>query len=146
MLLLQLWATHVPPCPSWWRVCPSCSGRHYLWWSKLCLGRSCKCRPCHVSSWRLSTYCSVSPRRLSLLHVSGKLCGPCMFHVSQHLSAATSSPPGSLISFRLTPNHISGISLHFLTLSYGGGCMLGALIVQLAYLLSGGNSTALHST
>uniref|UniRef100_A0A3P8W9K5 Solute carrier family 15 member 5 n=1 Tax=Cynoglossus semilaevis TaxID=244447 RepID=A0A3P8W9K5_CYNSE len=44
--------------------------------------------------------------------------------------------PASLISFQLTPSHIRGISLHFLTLSYGGGCFLGAFIVQLAYFLS----------
>uniref|UniRef100_A0A3Q3EFG9 Solute carrier family 15 member 5 n=1 Tax=Labrus bergylta TaxID=56723 RepID=A0A3Q3EFG9_9LABR len=43
--------------------------------------------------------------------------------------------PASLISFQLTPNHIRGISLHFLTLSYGGGCFLGAFIIQLAHAL-----------
>lgn len=51
-----------------------------------------------------------------------------------------SSLAGSLISFQLTPSHIRGISLHFLTLSYGGGCFLGALIIQLVYFLSGGKS------
>uniref|UniRef100_A0A3Q4BTI4 Uncharacterized protein n=1 Tax=Mola mola TaxID=94237 RepID=A0A3Q4BTI4_MOLML len=45
--------------------------------------------------------------------------------------------PASLISFQLTPSHIRGISLHFLTLSYGGGCFLGALIIQLFYFFSG---------
>uniref|UniRef100_A0A3B4ZIJ2 Solute carrier family 15 member 5 n=1 Tax=Stegastes partitus TaxID=144197 RepID=A0A3B4ZIJ2_9TELE len=45
--------------------------------------------------------------------------------------------PASLISFQLTPSHIRGISLHFLTLSYGGGCFLGAFIVQLMYFVSG---------
>lgn len=45
---------------------------------------------------------------------------------------------GALISFQLTPNHIRGIALHFLTLSYGGGCFLGAFIIQLMYFLSGG--------
>lgn len=49
-----------------------------------------------------------------------------------------SSLPGSLISFQLTPSHIRGISLHFLTLSYGGGCFLGALILQLVHAVSGG--------
>uniref|UniRef100_A0AAQ6IMI5 Solute carrier family 15 member 5 n=1 Tax=Anabas testudineus TaxID=64144 RepID=A0AAQ6IMI5_ANATE len=55
------------------------------------------------------------------------------------LAEALVTPACSLISFQLTPNHISGISLHFLTLSYGGGCFLGALIIQLAYFLSGGD-------
>lgn len=64
-----------------------------------------------------------------------------------NISAATSSPAGSLISFQLTPSHIRGISLHFLTLSYGGGCFLGAFIIQLVYFLSGGeirSDTGLH--
>lgn len=63
-----------------------------------------------------------------------------------NISVATSSP-GSLISFQLTPSHIRGISLHFLTLSYGGGCFLGAFIIQLVYFLSGGeirSDTGLH--
>lgn len=55
-----------------------------------------------------------------------------------HVSDASSSSAGSLISFQLIPNHIRGISLHFLTLSYGGGCFLGAFLIQLAYFLSGG--------
>lgn len=53
---------------------------------------------------------------------------------------ATYSLAGSLISFQLTPSHIRGISLHFLTLSYGGGCFLGALVILLAYFLSGGKN------
>lgn len=53
-------------------------------------------------------------------------------------SLPLSSVPGSVISFHMTPSHIRSISLHFLTLSYGGGCFLGALIIQLVYLLSGG--------
>ncbi|KAG7235980.1 hypothetical protein INR49_001677 [Caranx melampygus] len=55
------------------------------------------------------------------------------------LAEALVTPACSLISFQLTPSHIRGISLHFLTLSYGGGCFLGAFIIQLAYFLSGGN-------
>uniref|UniRef100_A0A4W5RCQ7 Solute carrier family 15 member 5 n=1 Tax=Hucho hucho TaxID=62062 RepID=A0A4W5RCQ7_9TELE len=55
------------------------------------------------------------------------------------LAEALVTPSCSVISFHLTPSHIRGISLHFLTLSYGGGCFLGALIIQLLYLLSGGN-------
>ncbi|CAB1331675.1 unnamed protein product, partial [Coregonus sp. 'balchen'] len=45
----------------------------------------------------------------------------------------------SMACFQLAPHHIRGISLHFLPLSYRGGCFLGALIIQLVYLLSGGN-------
>ncbi|CAL8357952.1 unnamed protein product [Lota lota] len=55
------------------------------------------------------------------------------------LAEALVTPACSLISFQLTPSHIRGISLHFLTLSYGGGCFLGALITQLLYFISGGN-------
>ncbi|XP_054631736.1 solute carrier family 15 member 5 [Dunckerocampus dactyliophorus] len=55
------------------------------------------------------------------------------------LAEALVTPACSLISFQLTPGHIRGISLHFLTLSYGGGCFLGALCIQLLYLMSGGN-------
>ncbi|XP_051808024.1 solute carrier family 15 member 5 [Acanthochromis polyacanthus] len=55
------------------------------------------------------------------------------------LAEALVTPACSLISFQLTPSHLRGISLHFLTLSYGGGCLLGAFIVQLVYFISGGN-------
>ncbi|XP_059917186.1 solute carrier family 15 member 5 [Gadus macrocephalus] len=55
------------------------------------------------------------------------------------LAEALVTPACTLISFQLTPSHIRGISLHFLTLSYGGGCFLGALITQLLYFISGGN-------
>ncbi|KAL0967985.1 hypothetical protein UPYG_G00260660 [Umbra pygmaea] len=55
------------------------------------------------------------------------------------LAEALVTPACSLISFHLTPSHIRGIALHFLTLSYGGGCFLGAIIIQLVYLFSGGN-------
>ncbi|KAM6926471.1 solute carrier family 15 member 5 [Lycodopsis pacificus] len=55
------------------------------------------------------------------------------------LAEALVTPACSLISFQLTPSHIRGISLHFLTLSYGGGCFLGAFIIQLVFFLSGGN-------
>uniref|UniRef100_A0A672GKT0 Solute carrier family 15 member 5 n=1 Tax=Salarias fasciatus TaxID=181472 RepID=A0A672GKT0_SALFA len=55
------------------------------------------------------------------------------------LAEALVTPACSLIPFQLTPNHIRGISLHFLTLSYGGGCFLGAFIIQLVYYSSGGN-------
>ncbi|KAE8296470.1 Solute carrier family 15 member 5 [Larimichthys crocea] len=77
--------------------------------------------------------------------------GPCMCHfvcpggswplsISYFgLAEALVTPACSLISFQLTPSHIRGISLHFLTLSYGGGCFLGAFLIQLVYFLSGGN-------
>ncbi|KAM8891779.1 solute carrier family 15 member 5 isoform 4-T7 [Spinachia spinachia] len=55
------------------------------------------------------------------------------------LAEALVAPACSLISFQLTPSHIRGISLHFLTLSYGGGCFLGAFLIQLVFFLSGGN-------
>uniref|UniRef100_A0A3Q2V4M7 Solute carrier family 15 member 5 n=1 Tax=Haplochromis burtoni TaxID=8153 RepID=A0A3Q2V4M7_HAPBU len=77
--------------------------------------------------------------------LSGKLLQvssmPCFQLAPQYillgLAEALVTPAGSLISFQLTPNHIRGIALHFLTLSYGGGCFLGAFIIQLMYFLSG---------
>uniref|UniRef100_A0A3Q3JI32 Solute carrier family 15 member 5 n=1 Tax=Monopterus albus TaxID=43700 RepID=A0A3Q3JI32_MONAL len=65
---------------------------------------------------------------------------PCFQLAPQYILlglAETLVTPASLISFQLTPSHIRGISLHFLTLSYGGGCFLGAFIIQLAYFISG---------
>ncbi|XP_062403843.1 solute carrier family 15 member 5 [Sardina pilchardus] len=52
------------------------------------------------------------------------------------MAEALVSPACSIISFCLTPSHLRGIALHFLTLSYGGGCFLGALIVQLVFSVS----------
>ncbi|KAM4573447.1 solute carrier family 15 member 5 [Odontesthes bonariensis] len=67
---------------------------------------------------------------------------PCFQLAPQYIllgvAEALVTPACSLISFQLTPSHIRGISLHFLTLSYGGGCFLGAFIIQLGYLFSGG--------
>ncbi|XP_041965000.1 solute carrier family 15 member 5 [Alosa alosa] len=54
------------------------------------------------------------------------------------VAEALVTPACSIISFCLTPSHLRGIALHFLTLSYGGGCFLGALIVQLVFSVSGG--------
>nr|XP_004570910.1 solute carrier family 15 member 5 [Maylandia zebra] len=79
--------------------------------------------------------------------LSGKLLQvssmPCFQLAPQYillgLAEALVTPACSLISFQLTPNHIRGIALHFLTLSYGGGCFLGAFIIQLMYFLSGGS-------
>ncbi|KAG7454463.1 hypothetical protein MATL_G00259990 [Megalops atlanticus] len=58
------------------------------------------------------------------------------------MAEALVTPACSLLSYRLAPGSVRAISLHFLTLSYGGGCFLGALIIQLVYLLSGGRSRA----
>ncbi|XP_023811910.1 solute carrier family 15 member 5 isoform X3 [Oryzias latipes] len=68
---------------------------------------------------------------------------PCFHLAPQYVllgvAEALVTPACSLISFQLTPSHIRGISLHFLTLSYGGGCFLGALILQLVHAVSGGD-------
>ncbi|XP_036432060.1 solute carrier family 15 member 5 [Colossoma macropomum] len=55
------------------------------------------------------------------------------------IAEAFVTPACSLISFCLTPSNLRGISLHFLSLFYGGGCFLGALLIQFFYLMSGGN-------
>ncbi|KAJ8373622.1 hypothetical protein SKAU_G00042020 [Synaphobranchus kaupii] len=55
------------------------------------------------------------------------------------VAEALVTPACSLLAFRLAPGSVRGVSLNLLTLSYGGGCFLGALIIQLVYLLSGGN-------
>lgn len=155
ILPFQLWAMCVPLCRSWWQVCLSCRGRLTPWWSRLCLEKFCKCRPCRVSSWLLSTSYLVLQRLSSPLHVSDRLkatiisfdaglqgscwdAALCVTNTHDKSSAVTSSLAGSLISFQLTPSHIRGISLHFLTLSYGGGCFLGAFLIQLVYFPSGG--------
>ncbi|PWA24826.1 hypothetical protein CCH79_00010064 [Gambusia affinis] len=68
---------------------------------------------------------------------------PCFQLAPQYIllgvAEALVTPSCSLVSFQLIPNHIRGISLHFLTLSYGGGCLLGAFIIQLVHFCSGGN-------
>ncbi|KAL4660263.1 solute carrier family 15 member 5 [Arapaima gigas] len=76
----------------------------------------------------------------NVLRVSSMAC----FHLAPQyillgVAEALVTPSCSLISFRLAPGNVRGISLHFLALSYGGGCFLGALIIQLLYLFSGGN-------
>ncbi|KAG9280944.1 solute carrier family 15 member 5 [Astyanax mexicanus] len=55
------------------------------------------------------------------------------------IAEAFVTPACSLISFCMTPSNLRGISLHFLTLFYGGGCFLGAVLTQFFYLVSGGN-------
>uniref|UniRef100_A0A8C6UI82 Solute carrier family 15 member 5 n=1 Tax=Neogobius melanostomus TaxID=47308 RepID=A0A8C6UI82_9GOBI len=68
---------------------------------------------------------------------------PCYFLAPQYIllgiAEALVTPTCSMISFQLTPRHIRGISLHFLTLSYGWGCFLGTVMILLSYLFSGGN-------
>ncbi|XP_076860761.1 solute carrier family 15 member 5 [Brachyhypopomus gauderio] len=76
----------------------------------------------------------------TVLHVSSMAC----FRLAPQyillgVAEAFVTPACSLISFCLTPSNLRGISLHFLTLSYGGGCFLGAFLVQLFCLVSGGN-------
>ncbi|XP_038161407.1 solute carrier family 15 member 5 isoform X3 [Cyprinodon tularosa] len=75
-----------------------------------------------------------------VLHVSSM---PCFQLAPQYIllgvAEALVTPACCLISFQLIPSHIRGISLHFLTLSYGGGCLLSAFIIQLVYFCSGGN-------
>ncbi|XP_025926246.1 solute carrier family 15 member 5 isoform X2 [Apteryx rowi] len=46
---------------------------------------------------------------------------------------------GSLLSFRLVPERIRGISMHFLTLFNGAGCFMGAFIVQTVHMSTQGN-------
>ncbi|XP_072529819.1 solute carrier family 15 member 5 [Salminus brasiliensis] len=55
------------------------------------------------------------------------------------IAEAFVTPACSLISFCVTPSNLRGISLHFLTLFYGAGCFLGAVLIQFFYLVSGGN-------
>uniref|UniRef100_M4AXW6 Solute carrier family 15 member 5 n=1 Tax=Xiphophorus maculatus TaxID=8083 RepID=M4AXW6_XIPMA len=72
-----------------------------------------------------------------VLHVSSM---PCFQLAPQYILLGVAEAlvtPSSLISFQLIPSHIRGISLHFLTLSYGGGCLLGAFIIQLVHFCSG---------
>ncbi|XP_028652261.1 solute carrier family 15 member 5 [Erpetoichthys calabaricus] len=74
-----------------------------------------------------------------VLHVSSMPC----FHLAPQymllgISETLVNPACSLLAFRLTPSSIRGISSHFLTLSNGGGCFLGAFIIQVMYLASGG--------
>lgn len=139
VLPLQLWAMHVLQCQSWWQVYLSCRGSLTLWWNRLCLGKFCKCRPCRVSSSALNTSSSVLLRHSSLLHVSSSIRTSISYPwMLTHYHIPSLSFTGSLISFQLIPSHIRGISLHFLTLFYGGGCFLGAFLIQLVHLLSGG--------
>uniref|UniRef100_H3APC4 Solute carrier family 15 member 5 n=2 Tax=Latimeria chalumnae TaxID=7897 RepID=H3APC4_LATCH len=55
------------------------------------------------------------------------------------LAEALVTPACSLITFKFAPSSIRGISMHFLTLFYGAGCFVGAFIIQIVCLLSGGD-------
>ncbi|KAK1167247.1 solute carrier family 15 member 5 [Acipenser oxyrinchus oxyrinchus] len=75
-----------------------------------------------------------------VLHVSSM---PCLQLAPQYIllgmAEALVTPACSLVTFCLAPSSIRGISMHFLALSYGGGCFLGAFIIQVIYLVSGGS-------
>ncbi|XP_046715958.1 solute carrier family 15 member 5 [Silurus meridionalis] len=68
---------------------------------------------------------------------------PCLQLASQYIllgvAEAFVTPACAVISFCLTPNNLRGISLQFLTFAYGGGCFLGALLIQFFYFVSGGS-------
>ncbi|XP_055078207.1 solute carrier family 15 member 5 [Periophthalmus magnuspinnatus] len=97
----------------------------------------------------LAGFCELQRKTYPLVEqtLSGKVLQvssmPCYYLAPQYIllgiAEALVTPTCSFISFQLTPSHIRGISLHFLTLSYGGGCFLGAFIVMFLYLISGGN-------
>ncbi|NXU72944.1 S15A5 protein, partial [Oreotrochilus melanogaster] len=60
---------------------------------------------------------------------------PC--ELMQYLCLSTKA--GSLLSFRLVPERVRGISMHFLTLFNGAGCFMGAFFVQTAHAGSQGS-------
>ncbi|XP_016117616.1 solute carrier family 15 member 5-like [Sinocyclocheilus grahami] len=75
-----------------------------------------------------------------VLHVSSMTCFQLTpQYILLGVAEAFVTPACSLISFCLTPSNLRGVSLHFLTLSYGGGCFLGAFLVHFLYFVSGGN-------
>ncbi|XP_061085825.1 solute carrier family 15 member 5 [Conger conger] len=74
------------------------------------------------------------------LHVSSMGCFQLTpQYILLGVAEALVTPACSLLAFRLAPGSVRGVSLNLLALSYGGGCFLGALVIQLVYLLSGGN-------
>uniref|UniRef100_A0A3B4A312 Uncharacterized protein n=1 Tax=Periophthalmus magnuspinnatus TaxID=409849 RepID=A0A3B4A312_9GOBI len=94
----------------------------------------------------LAGFCELQRKTYPLVEqtLSGKVLQvssmPCYYLAPQYILLGIAEAlvtPTSFISFQLTPSHIRGISLHFLTLSYGGGCFLGAFIVMFLYLISG---------
>ncbi|XP_010121539.1 PREDICTED: solute carrier family 15 member 5, partial [Chlamydotis macqueenii] len=68
---------------------------------------------------------------------------PCFHLAPQYIllgvAEALVTPSCSLLSFRLVPERIRGISMHFLTLFNGAGCFMGAFIVQTAHAGTQGN-------
>ncbi|NXD10551.1 S15A5 protein, partial [Nothocercus nigrocapillus] len=68
---------------------------------------------------------------------------PCFHLAPQYIllgvAEALVTPSCSLLSFRLVPERIRGISLHFLTLFNGAGCFIGAFIVQTVHSGTRGN-------
>ncbi|KTF95480.1 hypothetical protein cypCar_00023924 [Cyprinus carpio] len=75
-----------------------------------------------------------------VLHVSSMTCFQLTpQYILLGVAEAFVTPACSLISFCLTPSNLRGVSLHFLTLSYGGGCFLGAFLIHILYFVSGGN-------
>ncbi|XP_016329856.1 solute carrier family 15 member 5-like [Sinocyclocheilus anshuiensis] len=75
-----------------------------------------------------------------VLHVSSMTCFQLTpQYILLGVAEAFVTPACFLISFCLTPSNLRGVSLHFLTLSYGGGCFLGAFLIHILYFVSGGN-------
>ncbi|XP_050765818.1 solute carrier family 15 member 5 isoform X2 [Gymnogyps californianus] len=68
---------------------------------------------------------------------------PCFHLAPQYIllgvAEALVTPSCSLLSFRLVPERIRGISMHFLTLFNGAGCFMGAFFVQTAHAGTQGN-------
>ncbi|NXE89624.1 S15A5 protein, partial [Menura novaehollandiae] len=68
---------------------------------------------------------------------------PCFHLAPQYIllgvAEALVTPSCSLLSFRLVPERMRGISMHFLALFNGAGCFLGAFFVQTAHAGTQGN-------
>ncbi|NXB62432.1 S15A5 protein, partial [Struthidea cinerea] len=68
---------------------------------------------------------------------------PCFHLAPQYIllgvAEALVTPSCSLLSFRLVPERMRGISMHFLALFNGAGCFLGAFFVQTAHTGTQGN-------
>ncbi|NXK86973.1 S15A5 protein, partial [Formicarius rufipectus] len=68
---------------------------------------------------------------------------PCFHLAPQYIllgvAEALVTPSCALLSFRLVPERIRGISIHFLALFNGAGCFMGAFFVQTAHAGTQGN-------
>uniref|UniRef100_A0A8B9NG65 Solute carrier family 15 member 5 n=1 Tax=Accipiter nisus TaxID=211598 RepID=A0A8B9NG65_9AVES len=68
---------------------------------------------------------------------------PCFHLAPQYIllgvAEALVTPSCSLLAFRLVPERIRGISMHFLTLFNGAGCFMGAFFVHTAHAGTQGN-------